>query len=177
MGLTEILKEQAVIGFTGRINALSADNRRYLGVILFSEGTIVSAEYKNAKGPRSLYKLFLDDFATSEPIHFVVEPEVVSFSQHLFSLSFEEFKKQAEDLIEKARKSHDLRPPMNIKLTVNGAFITDGASLTGEEFSVLCTISDYNNIKQIYDSSHLYEFEVTEALISLRKKGALKVVA
>jgi len=177
MGLVEVIHEQSIMGFTGRVNALSNDNKRFLGVILLVDGEVVATEYGGRFGERALYKLFLEDFNDLKTFYFVVEPEVVTFSQHMFKITFSDFKKKAEKLIVSSQKLSPLRPPAHIKLVVDGDFISKGKSITGKEFSVLCTISDYNSIVQIYNSSYLYEFEITEALISLRKKGAVRVVA
>jgi hypothetical protein len=40
----------------------------------------------------------------------------------------------------------------------------------------MCTISDYSDVSEIYKNSKLLDFEITNALVNLRKKDALKVV-
>ena len=81
------------------------------------------------------------------------------------------------DVYENYLGSKKLRPPGALKLVLNPNFIVEGQDVAPNEFDVLSAISDYSRVEDIYNHCPLMEYEVTQALVSLRRKGALKVVA
>jgi hypothetical protein len=51
----------------------------------------------------------------------------------------------------------------------------EGADVTSDEFEVLAGLTDYNKVGDIYKNVNLLEYEITNALVSLRMKKALRV--
>ncbi len=68
-----------------------------------------------------------------------------------------------------------LRPPNGLRLVLNDEFVIKGGEIGQEEFGVMKVITDFNKVEDIYVNCPLQEHQITLALVSLRKKGALKV--
>ena len=180
MALIKILKEQETFGFTGRINILDKKSGQFLGVIMQEEGVIVSARYHQEKGKKALYRLTIDDLQqeqeSSSTLKFVVEPEIIEDADRGFELTVAAYEKMAKQLFEKTETSKRLRPPGHLRVSLNSNFIVEGEDVDATEFDVMAVISDYSRVNEIYENSNLFEFEVTSALVSLRRKGAIKVL-
>lgn len=180
MALIKILKEQETFGFTGRINILDKSSGQFLGVIMQEEGVIVNARYRDGKGKKALFRLTIDDLKDDKSaqagLRFVVEPEVIEDADRSFELSVADYEVLARELYERSESSRKLRPSDDLRVALNSSFIVEGENVTWAEFDVMAVISDYPKIEDVYKHSQLYEFEVTSALVSLRKKGALKVL-
>ena len=84
--------------------------------------------------------------------------------------------RKLEENYEQLSNPSGQKPPEHLKLLVKSEFIKNGGAVTPMEYELLSTISDFNLVKDIYEHSELFEFEITELLVSLRKKEALKVV-
>jgi hypothetical protein len=173
LSLINSLSEQATFSFSGRINVLNAETKQFLGSIHMIDGAIVDATYKGGDGKNSLFKILIEDMAEELPLKFVVEPELIE--EGSFTYSVNDFKKEARVHYEKYLASKKLKPPGHIKLLINGVFMLQGEKVDTIEFQVLKVISDYSRVDDIYKESSLMDYEVTSALVSLRKKGALKV--
>jgi hypothetical protein len=66
-------------------------------------------------------------------------------------------------------------PPKNILLEIVPDAIFQDVDITGEEFDLMLTLCHYKLVKDVYDHCPLLDFEITNALVSLRNKKALKV--
>lgn len=177
MSLTAILTEQEHFNFTGRVNILDKKSAQFLGVILQEEGMIVNARFQAHRGKKALFMIALDDFENPKRYRFVVEPEIIEDADRSFSLAIKDYTEKAQELIEKAQQSRKLRPPLDLRLALVGDFLIKGEQVDANEFSLMTTISDYSKVEDIYQYSPLFEFEITNALVSLRRKKALKVIA
>ena len=68
-----------------------------------------------------------------------------------------------------------LKPAMNLRLVIDPEVIVSHDEITPEEFDILSVLSEWCVVSDVYKYSKLMEFEVTNALVSLRKKRAIKV--
>jgi hypothetical protein len=177
MSIITNVEEQCSFGFTGRINILKKDDGQFLGVVNISEGEIVSAQYSSKHGLTALFSLVIIDMDNNDDLRFVVEPEVIPPEDIEFSLKFDAFKNKAQKFYEEHLAALKLRPPGQVRLIANPTFVKEGDKLNATEFSLLKTIVDFNKVEDIYLNSELFDFEVTHALVSLRKKKALKVIS
>lgn len=173
--LIEVLKEQASFGFTGKINVLSKDNGQFLGVIYQADGIIVGAQVKELKGKKALLKMIFDDVESNENFKFIVEPELISSEMMSVKITFEEIKKEAQAHFQEYVSAKKLRPAAHLKLLIDPEIIVSIDDITPQEFDVLAVITEWCNVSDIYKYSKLMDFEVTHALVSLRKKRAIKV--
>jgi hypothetical protein len=173
--LIEVLKEQASFGFTGKINVLSKDNGQFLGVIYQQEGVLVGAQVKELKGKKALLKMIFDDVESNENFKFIVEPEVISSEMMSVRVSFEEIKEEAQAHFQQYITAKKLRPAGHLKLVIDPEVIASKDDITAQEFDVLTVVCEWCKVSDIYKYSKLMDFEVTHALISLRKKRAIKV--
>lgn len=173
--LIEVLKEQASFGFTGKVNVLSKENGQFLGVIYQQEGLIVGAQLKELKGKKALLKMIFDDVESNEFFKFIVEPEVLSPENITMKVSFEEVRKEAQGHFQEYLSAKKLRPAPHLKLVIDPEIIVSAENITPQEFDVLSVITEWCNVSDIYKYSKLMDFEVTHALVSLRKKRAIKV--
>lgn len=173
--LIEVLKEQASFGFTGKVNVLSKENGQFLGVIYQQEGMIVGAQVKELKGKKALMKMIFDDVETNEKFKFIVEPELLSPENITLKISFEDIRKEAQGHFQEYLSAKKLRPAPNLKLVIDPEIIVSSDEITPQEFDVLSVITEWCKVSDIYKYSKLMDFEITHALVSLRKKRAIKV--
>ncbi len=172
----QVLDEQIVVGFTGKVNILSKTNRQYLGHLLLKNGEVIQAYYRSVSGLKAFYNIVISDYEL-EPIVFVVEPETVEEKQRGIHFPYTVLKARTQDVLSKYHSTIKLRPSGNLKLLVKADFLADKAEVTPEEFEVMSTLSDWNLVKDIYQNCNLVDYEITLALVGLRKKGALKVIS
>ena len=173
--LIHILEEQVSVGFTGKINAQNKLSKQHLGFITILDGEIINCIYKGASSLKAFYSLCIDEFE-SKDLSYVVEPELVDGSRNNIHYPYSVLKRKIADVVEGYRKSNKNRPPGELKIIIKPEFITSGDGVSESEYSLLNTMSDFNRVDDIYKYSKLLDFEVTNSLVSLRKKNALKVI-
>lgn len=172
----QVLDEQSLVGFTGKVNVLSKLNRQYLGHLLLKNGDVIQAFYRQVSGQKAFFNIVISDYEL-EPIIFVVEPETVEEKQRGIHFPYSVLKSRTQDVLAKYHATVKLRPPGDLKLIVKAEFLSQKAEVAPEEFEVLATLSDWNLVKDIYQNCNLVDYEITLALVGLRKKGALKVIS
>jgi len=175
LSLIKTVADQTSLNFTGKINVLEKGTNKYLGKITLLEGSIVFANYKGGMGKAALFHIVIDDLET-ENLSYVVEPEIVTLSEAIFDLSFENFKRDAEYIYSAYSSARKFRPPPHLRLLITPDFVPKGPSVSYAEFEVLTVISDFNKVSDIFSECSLLEYQTCNALVSLRKKGALKVI-
>lgn len=174
--LFSVIEDQVSVQFTGKVNVLSNFNRQFLGHILFRQGKIVDALFNGVRGEKALYHLFIQEFSL-QSYEYVVEPEVVGESLLELPYGHEELKEKLADALKQYQQSLKLRPPENVKIVIDPEFIEDSLSVSKNEFEVLCTLTEWNTPFDIYQHCPLLDHEITMALVGLRKKSALKILA
>ena len=175
-GLLKILKEQFVFGFTGRVNVLLSRNDQYLGAIFQKDGKVIHSEYESFRGKKALYKILFDDIDDEISLKFLIEPEIISENLQTFEYSFDSLYEKVKERYPLYSKTKKLKPPTDIRLGVSPAFIISGEKILSEEFDILCNIISSPKVADVYSNSLLYDYEITNYLVSLRKKQALKVL-
>ena len=173
--LIEVLKEQASFGFTGKVNLLSHDNGQFLGVVYQQEGVIVGASFNELKDYKALVKMIFDDLENNHHFKFVVEPEILGQDKCRISLSLNSLIKDIQIKYQEYQHVKKLRPAGELRLLVDPLIIVSNEELTPHEFDVLATITEFSKVSEIYKHSKLLDYEITTALVSLRKKKAIKV--
>jgi hypothetical protein len=173
--LVYILDEQVSVGFTGRVNIQNSTNKQYYGSILMIDGDVVDCSYKTAKGLKGFFNLCVDEF-DNIGLGYVVEPELISLKKRTIQFPYSVLKRKIAETVEKYRDARSNKPPKDLKILVMPGFIDSGEPISGDEFDLLGTISDFNRVTDIYEKSELLDYEITNALVSLRKKNALKVI-
>lgn len=171
------LREQSAIGFDGKIIFLNADTGQQVGFILICNGLIVGASFNKQTGRKALINLLVEEFSSVLNLNHIVEPEVINVDTFQFEITLDELENDFRSLYEKIESSKKLRPPGNKRLLVDADFVCRGLKIDPFEFDLMCLISDFGKVEEIYNNSELLEFEVTNALVSLRKKGAIKVIS
>jgi hypothetical protein len=170
-----VMEEQLSVRFTGRINILSNFNHQYLGHMLLKDGEIFQVLFNNLKGLKAFYELIVQEFSL-ESFRYVVEPEVVDESERQIHYPYKILKTKMTDVLKQYREALKYRPPDDVRILIQPEFIIEGAPVTPEEFDVLETLSEWSNPREIYQHCQLLDHEITLALVSLRKKSALKIV-
>lgn len=171
-----IISEQASVRFTGKINILLKSTMQHLGTIYIKDGEVHYASYKSVKGIKSIYSAVIDEFESHASLRIIIEPEIIKGLEKNIHFPVGVIKRRATGLVDEYASSCKNRPPANVKLSVNADIISEDNELTGPEYELLCVISDYNRVADIYENCTLLDFEVTNALVSLRRKKALKVI-
>lgn len=173
--IIQVLDEQASVGFTGRVNALSSKDSRVLGVIEFEDGEILNTRYNSGSGLKAFYNYVINALEAPKAFRIVVEPEL-SRGEKRIHFPYSVLKRKVLEVAKEYQKSKALRPPDGVKLYVKPEFISSGQVVTGEEFETMKSIAEYNHVKEIYKKCDLPDYQITNALVSLRKKNALSVV-
>lgn len=175
--LLTILDEQSAMGFTGKVNVLKKENSQSYAVILILNGKVINCLAAARSGEKALLDLVVQDVSNVMKLKIIVEPEVVSEAEGVFSWSVDQVKKQSRLIYDNYINNKKLKPPAHLKLIINADFVVNGDDIVADEFDVLSAISDYSRVQDIYNNCPLLEYEVTRALVSLRRKGAIKVLA
>lgn len=170
------IEEQIAVQFTGKVNVLSNFNHQYLGHLLFKDGEVFQVVYGQLSGLKAFYHLLIQEFSLNS-FSYVVEPEIVSESARKIHYPYGVLKNKIAEVLKSHRASLKFRPPENVRILVSADFVRGKESVTPEEFQVLEVITEYNKTYDIYQNCALLDHEITMALVSLRKKGALKIVA
>lgn len=176
MNLVSIIEEQASLNFTGKINVLSKINRQFLGHILLKDGELIEVKYKNIFGIKAFYQIAIDEFIL-HAFQFVVEPEIVEISIRKIHFPFAVLKNKIGDVLKSYQQTAKLRPPQELKVVADVKFLEKTVDLDQNEFEVLRTLTEWSVVKDIYEKCNLLDHEITSSLVSLRKKGALKIIA
>lgn len=173
--LLKILEEQITVSFTGKVNVLQAENNQFLGAISLHEGELIFVSYKSVLGIKGFYNLVVEEF-DGKDFSFIVEPELIDVTKKNIQYPYSVIKNKLNDIIKKYQDAKEQKPPENLKLIIEPSFIANSTNISSEEFSLLCTMSDYNRVYEIYNNCDLLDYEITNALVSLRKKHAIKVI-
>ena len=171
-----IIEDQLSVKFTGKINILSKQTAQFLGYLALYEGEPLNSSYRSKLGLKAFYSIAIDEHR-GVALDFVVEPELVEGLPRNIHYPYSVLKSKINKILEDYKFAAKNAPPSNIKLMVNPSFIKEGEAVTSNEYDVMMVLSDYNRVGDLYKNCHLMEFEITNALVSLRKKNAIKVLA
>lgn len=175
MGLVDVLDEQNSFSFSGRVNVLSSESQ-YLGALLLREGKVVWAVYQDFVGEKALFKLLLLDHQNSD-LKFVPEPELIPAEAIHFCYDPPSINARFADVYRKYKETQKFGPPDEISLKIDQNFVISGPPITEMEFEILKKLTELSNVGDLYMALDMPGPEVTQALISLRKKGAIIVVS
>tara|TARA_Y100000768_G_C23986413_1_gene689133 strand:+ start:3989 stop:4531 length:543 start_codon:yes stop_codon:yes gene_type:complete len=171
----EDFDDQALVSFTGRLNILFKADSKFAGEIIFLDGEVVNAKYKKVDGFKALMKLCVLSNDT-ENFRKVLEPELILPSQRKISIPLGALKRKISEIFDRYIEAEKLRPPGNMKLLPRAEVIESNIEISPQEYSLLCTLSDYNMVDDVYNNNEMLDFEITQALVSLRKKEIIKVI-
>lgn len=174
--ILSILDEQVAVAFTGKLNVLSNFNHQFLGHIIFKDGEVIQVRFNGNQGIKALSQLFIQEFSL-QSFQYIVEPEVVEDHERQIHLSFQALKNKMAEVLKLYQLSAKNRPPDNVKIIVDAEFLEDSLAVSAEEFEILATLTEWSNPFDIYQHCSLLDHEITAALVSLRKKSALKILA
>jgi hypothetical protein len=173
--LVYILDEQVSVGFTGKVNALDSKTSQMLGSIFMKDGKIIDCTYKGSQSVKAFFNLCIDEFDVKN-LKYIVEPEIIDQRLETIHYPYSVLKRKIVEVIEKYRAAKLQKPPADLKILTEASFIASGEKVDATEFSLLKTLSDVNRVEDIYSKSPLIDYEITNALVSLRKKKALRVL-
>jgi hypothetical protein len=176
--LLKVLEDQAYLSFTGRVNLLGVDDNKYFGHIHILNGEIVGARFEDHDGQRVLTDILISEFMHKK-LRFVVEPEIVNGVDCQFLLNISQIKELLKERIEEAKQSKNLKPPGHLRLLIKPEFVAGGEEVDDVEYRALLLLTEFFKVDELYANSKgfLSEGDLTSALVSLRRKGALKVLA
>lgn len=170
------IEEQQLVCFTGKVNLLKKFSNESIGSLYLIDGKIVNGKCKDLSPLKAVFKLVSDYEKNGDNQQIVIEPELLSFSDKKLDYPHQVLVKKLHEFSKQMKEADKNRPPDNLKLLINQEFISDGGEVSPIEYDLLCTISDYNLVKDIYQNSKMFDHEITEVLVNLRKKNALRVI-
>jgi hypothetical protein len=171
--LYDKIEDQRLVYFTGKLNLLYEKTKQLYAQIYFIGGEVVNVECKGVVGLKGFYSLCIN---MNDALTYIIEPELISADKKKIHYSYEKLKQSFNDVEDQYREAMVNRPPNSLKMSVNANFIVDKTAVSNDEFELLCCLSDYNLVEDIYKYCRMLDYQITNALISLRKKKALKVI-
>ena len=177
MSLILTLEEQTAVGFTGKVNFLKKSDGQYLGVAHVREGDICFCAYSGKIGKKALVTAIIHEMDEYEEFKYVVEPEIVDSSEGEFKLSISALKKVASSEFKKYKTLKKLRPPKSLHVIPNVKIFDPEVEMNYNNFLVLKSMTEYSKVEDIYKNTNLFEHEITECLVVLRKKGFVNVIS
>lgn len=175
MNFIETIEEHSLLNFTGRINILQGDSRKFCGAVYLLSGDIVYAQYLGNISTASIYKIIYDDIKHGD-LSFMPEPEVIDASMVIISITIDEIKAGARSYIEAIQKLSKHKIPENLSLDVNRS-VFDLENVTYDELHTLTLVSEFNKVLDITKNSDMDKSRILTSLIGLREKKALRVVS
>lgn len=172
----DVIEEQIAVEFTGKVNILASFNRQFLGHILFRDGDVIQVLFNNHSGVKAFYQLIIQEYSL-QAFDYVIEPEIVNENERKIHYPYAVLKNRMAGVLKLYRDSIRLRPPDNVKIIINSDFMSKEEEVSPNEFDVLETLTEWNSPFDIYQHCTLLDHEITLSLVSLRKKGALKIIA
>lgn len=169
-----LIEEQAIVSFTGKINLMSKTDQRHIGSIFMIDGKVVNATKGDMEAYKSFINLCVD--STAENVKYIVEPELITTVNKKIDTPLSILKKRVVEVYDDFQVARKNKPPQNLKILPKVDYLESNEEVTANEFSLFCTLSDYNSVKDIYTYSELLEYEITNTLMSLRKKNAIKLI-
>ena len=171
-----VFEEQIAANFTGKINVLATFNHQYLGHILFKNGELLQVFFQNLQGLKAFYHIIIQEFSL-QSFDYVVEPEIVEDKERQIHYPYAVLKNKLADVLKLHRESLKMRPPENVRILLDAEFLDDTLPVSSEEFEVMKTLTEWSTPHDVYQHCSLLDYEITQALVNLRKKGALKILA
>ena len=172
--IMNLIEDQVVFKFTGKLNILSEGNSQILGAIYFNEGNVFHAQFKSSKGIKALYHIVVTE-QSAGALKYMLEPEIVDTIPANIAYDFDATKSKLTKLYQVYESSKSLRPPDYLELRLNPEFFGNGTRISQDEFDVMISMCDYSRVKDIYDHCPLLDHEVTAALVEMKKKSAIMV--
>lgn len=177
LSLFNSLDEQIAVRFTGRLNVLDRMSRQMVGLVILKDGEIYRCDFRGSYGLKAFFNMAIEN-AQLIQLDYIVEPEIINDESREIYLSYEELKVQSAEAIERYMKYSSQRPPANLRLMIKSEFMAPNREeLRDIEFRVLCTLTEWNKVEDIYRNCPLQDYEITEALVDLRRKDAIKTIA
>lgn len=173
--ILKTIEDQVIINFTGKVNILGKETKQHIGAILLIDGQLVNAKYLGSEGLKAFYNVCIDEHLGKE-FEIIVEPEIIDQKEKKIDHPFSVLKRRMFEMVNNYKEALKNRPPNNLKLVLVPSFLTEKTDVSREEYSLMCTMSDYNLVSDIYKKSPLLDYEITNALVLLRKKNAIKVI-
>lgn len=174
MKLVDTVLENMMISFSGRVNILDSETKQFVGSLTQSEGVIINASLGKVTGKKALASLLMQD-GQEEKFFVVTEPDLVPVSERSFKMDEKAFFRFKNEYLEQYELLNRLKPSENLNFAINSEKLDIYTPLSHDEFDTMKLILKKGLSKDIYNSSDLLEFDVTKALISLRKKGIILV--
>lgn len=174
--ILDILEEQNSFAFTGTVIAKDKISGLESATLWFQEGQLVELKTFKRSGLKALYEVFFQEFLGVRFDYILNAEKKLRINQSIF-FPLAQIKLFLGTIVDDLEDHDEFSPEKNLKLAIKPDFIIDGAEITELEYQVMELIAKYELVSEIYDKTELLGYEVTKALIELRKKEALIVVA
>jgi len=175
MALLKTLQEQVHIGFSGRVNLLDGNEKRYAGHILMDGGVIVGCRFEKATGQPALLLATSFD-SRHDSLSKVVEPEIISSDMKTMALSVEKFSNDAKDYLRKVLRLRKVGLPRKSLFSINKSkLLKEETELLSDEFNLASILWDFKSFSDIIEKTAMETERVGIALLGLKEKKILLV--
>ncbi|MBL6989531.1 MAG: hypothetical protein ISR65_07120 [Bacteriovoracaceae bacterium] len=174
--LSSIVFEQFFYKLTGKIN-IFADKLQFVGAIYLKSGLLVHVIYRGLKGKAALKSLMRSMVQKNcSKISYIVEPEIFPRGICSMEINVNDYRNLLEEAVSESKIVSKLRPPGHLNIVLNKQCGQKNLKLSEIEKKVLGRTKIKTQVSKIYSELGAdHEFDVTCALISLKKNGAISV--
>ena len=95
MGIFEVIEEQAIIGFSGKINFQSKVDGHFIGSIFLLDGKICNCHFDKTQEIKAMVSLYIY-LAENNEFQVILEPEIIAIHQSKIDIPISRIKKLCE---------------------------------------------------------------------------------
>ena len=176
IALFSMLDEQTLVNFTGRVNVQDRQTHQHLGVVILKDGQVLRCQYRGVLGLKAFYNIVIEGVQLVAH-EFIVEPEIIDERDRQIHYPYSVLKNKASEVLARYQQVAPHRPPGHVRLLPCESFLSLEGEVSEAEFTVLCSLTEWSRVEELYRHCPLLDYEITEALVSLRKKEALRVIS
>ena len=168
----EVIKNQLYLGHVGKVLFINGASGEHLGYCSLKTGVMGEFHYKKKPLKLAIESLVFDELNPSQKIKSIVEAEVNSTCDQSLELKWSDFKKFVDQSLSKLKMAKKLKPAKDLVLFPLGS---NNLPLSPVENQVLQKMGQCSKAEDLYKNLNLADFEITFALIALRRNKIIGV--
>lgn len=173
--ILDILEEQNSFAFSGKVTGTEKLSESETFSLWFKEGQLIEVRTQKRSGLKALYEVFFQEFLGVR-FNYKLQEEDATIAQSIY-FPLAQIKIFLNAIVDDLEDHDEFRPDKQLELIIKSGFVKSGPEITELEYNVLELVAKYASVADIYEKTDLLGFEVSKALVSLKRKDAFKVIA